>query len=87
MRNQPTVECKAGYFRPVIKWSQAPCLKDRPQCNNTPVECPDCNVIVWKYGMLEHWQQMHQGQLVPSYSNWEKGEKEEKKMECVVKAL
>ena len=86
MRNQPTVECKAGYFRPEVKWSQAPCLKDRAQCNNTPyVECPDCKVIVWKYGMLE--QQKHQGQIVPSYSKWEMGEKEEKKMGCLVKAL
>jgi len=64
--NQPLFECQTGYFGPVVKWSQAPCFKDRAQCNNTPVECPDCKVVVWKYGMLEHLQQKHQGQPVPS---------------------
>ena len=39
------------------KFSSAPCKKDRAGCDNHIVECPDCKLVVWSYGI--HYSARH----------------------------
>ena len=58
---QPPDGCLAAY----TKFSSGPCQKDRAVCNNHVVECPECKLVVWSYGMAAHYSAKHPQQPQP----------------------
>ena len=73
------------------KFSSAPCKKDRGQCNNVPLLCPECTdgakQVVWKYGMAAHYAAKHPQQRVKEEQPFEMGPKEVKHMQKVAKGV
>jgi len=69
-----------------VNFSTGPCKKDRPQCNNHPVKCSECQTVVWTYGMAAHYAAKHP-QLPKPQPPFEKGSKEEKHMLAVAKSV
>jgi hypothetical protein len=69
-----------------VKFSSAPCKKDRAGCNNHVVECPECKLVVWSYGMAAHYSAKHLQQPQPEPAAKE-GSREAKYMAGIAKRV
>ena len=65
------------------KFSSGPCKNDRAVCNNHVVECPECMLVVWLYGMAAHYSAKHPQQPQPEPA----GSKEAKSMANLAKRV
>jgi len=68
------------------KFPSGPCKKDRAVCNNHVVECPECKLVVWSYGMAAHYSAKHPQQPQPKPAVKE-GSKEAKYMANLAKRV